>query len=227
MSKYNGWSNYATWRVHLEILGDIQFDERVSADYLKEIVEDCVFSNYEIYSGSTHQLQEKWAPVLNHGDLPEIKDSHRRQVTAQLLENQERALSEESAMLNEAAPINSVGADGLKSSHGSSGLAGFDPILISLMRRAMPNLVAYDVCGVQPMSGPTGLIFAMKSHYNDRSGAEALFNEPNPGFSAEGLQTSVRREYSARTVPGKAPCTFSHACRRSMEHSRRTLPLST
>ena len=134
----------------------------------------------------THQLQEKWAPVLNHGDLPEIKDSHRRQVTAQLLENQERALSEETAMLSEAAPINSVGADGLKSSHGSSGLAGFDPILISLMRRAMPNLVAYDVCGVQPMSGPTGLIFAMKSHYNDRSGAEALFNEPNPGFSAEG-----------------------------------------
>jgi len=134
----------------------------------------------------TRMLQEKWAPVLNHSDLPEIKDSHRRQVTAQLLENQERALREESSMLSEAAPINSVGADGLKSSHGSSGLAGFDPILISLMRRAMPNLVAYDVCGVQPMSGPTGLIFAMKSHYNDRSGAEALFNEPNPGFSAEG-----------------------------------------
>ena len=109
----------------------------------------------------THQLQEKWAPVLDHGDHSPIKDSHRRQVTAQLLENQERALNE-SALLNEAAPINSVGADGLKSSHGSSGLAGFDPILISLMRRAMPNLVAYDVCGVQPMSGPTGLIFAMK-----------------------------------------------------------------
>ena len=134
----------------------------------------------------TRQLQEKWAPVLNHGDLSEIKDSHRKQVTAQLLENQERALKEEHSMLNEAAPINSVGADGLKSSHGSSGLAGFDPILISLIRRSMPNLVAYDVCGVQPMSGPTGLIFAMKSHYNDRDGAEALFNEPNPGFSAVG-----------------------------------------
>ena len=134
----------------------------------------------------THQLQEKWAPVLDHKDLSEIKDPHRRQVTASILENQEKALKEEHNMLTEAAPINSVGADGLKSSHGSSGLAGFDPILISLIRRAMPNLVAYDVCGVQPMSGPTGLIFAMRSHYNDRSGAEALFNEPNPGFSASG-----------------------------------------
>ena len=134
----------------------------------------------------TRQLQEKWAPVLDHKDLSEIKDSHRRQVTASILENQEKALKEEHGMLNEAAPINSVGADGLKSSHGSSGLAGFDPILISLIRRAMPNLVAYDVCGVQPMSGPTGLIFAMRSHYNDRDGAEALFNEPNPGFSAVG-----------------------------------------
>ena len=134
----------------------------------------------------TRQLQEKWSPVLGHKDLPEIKDSHRKQVTATILENQEKALKEEHNMLTEAAPINSVGADGLKSSHGSSGLAGFDPILISLIRRAMPNLVAYDVCGVQPMSGPTGLIFAMRSHYNDRSGAEALFNEPNPGFSAVG-----------------------------------------
>ena len=149
----------------------------------------------------THQLQEKWAPVLDHGDHAPIKDSHRRQVTAQLLENQERALNE-SALLNEAAPINSVGADGLKSSHGSSGLAGFDPILISLMRRAMPNLVAYDVCGVQPMSGPTGLIFAMKSHYNDRDGAEALFNEPNPGFSAEGDGSPAYDPSAGHVGPG-------------------------
>jgi len=130
-------------------------------------------------------LKEKWSPVLSHEGAGAIKDNYRKAVTAVLLENTEKQLREERGMINEA----SVGAIGDNALSGSGlttktgGLAGFDPVMISLIRRAAPNLVAYDICGVQPMSGPTGLIFAMKSHYNNRSGAEALYNEPDTNFS--------------------------------------------
>tara|TARA_E500000331_G_scaffold301780_1_gene303365 strand:+ start:3088 stop:4470 length:1383 start_codon:yes stop_codon:yes gene_type:complete len=134
-------------------------------------------------------LTEKWSPVLGHEGSAPIKDNYRKAVTAVLLENQEKFLREERGMLNEVA-VNSAGAIGSNALSGSGldtktgGLAGFDPVLISLIRRAMPNLVAYDICGVQPMSGPTGLIFAMKAHYETKAGPEALFNEPDSNFSA-------------------------------------------
>ena len=137
-------------------------------------------------------LTEKWNPVLNHEGTAAIKDNYKKSVTAVLLENQERFLREERGMLQEAggAAGNSAGAIGVNALSGSGldtktgGLAGFDPVLISLIRRAMPNLVAYDICGVQPMSGPTGLIFAMKAHYEGRTGPEALFNEADSNFAA-------------------------------------------
>ena len=143
---------------------------------------------------STQHLQEKWNPILEHGDLPEIKDGYRKAVTAQLLENQERFLREQSAMgvsnglLTEAPTMNTdpgaTGEVGFSGSADAAGpVAGFDPVLISLIRRSMPNLIAYDIAGVQPMSGPTGLIFAMRSLYDGPEGNEALFNEPNPEFS--------------------------------------------
>ena len=126
-------------------------------------------------------LQEKWQPILEHADLPSITDNYKRSVTAVILENQENALREERQMLAEA-PLNATGAH----------INNWDPILISLVRRAMPNLIAYDMIGVQPMTGPTGLIFAMKARYNDYrtvgigSKSEALFNEPNVAYSASG-----------------------------------------
>ena len=129
---------------------------------------------------NAEQLQEKWAPVLNHDGLPEIKDNYRKSVTAILLENQERALQEERNVLTEA-PTN-VGPINTQTT-GSGAVAGFDPILISLIRRAMPKLIAYDIAGVQPMSGPTGLIFAMRSRYTNQTGNEAFFNEPDAQFS--------------------------------------------
>ena len=138
----------------------------------------------------SEQLQEKWAPLLNYEGLDEIKDSHRRAVTAVLLENQEKFLREEQAFsagnnLMEA-PTNSVGADGYTGAADAAGpRAGFDPVLISLIRRSMPNLVAYDLAGVQPMSGPTGLIFAMRSRYNNQSGAETFFDEVDTAFSGQ------------------------------------------
>ena len=129
---------------------------------------------------NAEQLQEKWAPVLNHDGLPEIKDNYRKSVTAILLENQERALNEERNVLTEA-PTN-VGPINTQTT-GSGAVAGFDPILISLIRRAMPKLIAYDIAGVQPMSGPTGLIFAMRSRYTNQTGNEAFFDEPDAQFS--------------------------------------------
>jgi len=126
----------------------------------------------------SEELQSKWSPVLEHGDLPAIKDPHKRAVTTIVLENQEKALREEkTAMFSEAAPANSVTGGGVDN---------YDPILISLVRRALPNLMAYDVAGVQPMTGPTGLIFAMKSHYSSQTGDEALFNEADTDFSGAG-----------------------------------------
>jgi len=135
-------------------------------------------------------LTEKWNPVLGHEGAGAIKDNYRKAVTAVLLENTERQLREERGMMNEASTVGAISATGGNALGGSGldtktgGLAGFDPVMISLIRRAAPNLVAYDICGVQPMSGPTGLIFAMKSHYNTRAGAEALYNEPDANFSA-------------------------------------------
>ena len=134
-------------------------------------------------------LQEKWDAVVNHTDLPEIKDSYKKYVTSVLLENQEKALIEEKQVLWETTPANAMGAgfSGQVNSPSNANLAGYDPILISLVRRAMPNLMAYDVCGVQPMTGPTGLIFAMKSNYATQGGTEALFNEADTDFAGSSI----------------------------------------
>jgi hypothetical protein len=122
----------------------------------------------------TENLQEKWQPVLEHPDLPKIEDSYKRAVTTVILENQEKAVREDRSFMAEAAPANATG----------SSVDNWDPVLISLVRRAMPNLIAYDICDVQPMTGPTGLIFAMKSRFGSQAGAEALFNEADTDFSA-------------------------------------------
>jgi len=140
-------------------------------------------------------LQEKWAPLLDYEGLDPIKDSHRRMVTAQLLENQEVANREEREFLSEQ-PTNATNSGAAKPGFSSletdNKTAGFDPVLISLIRRSMPNLVAYDLAGVQPMNGPTGLIFAMRSRYTNQAGDEALFNEADTAFSGqnEGLDVS-------------------------------------
>ena len=134
---------------------------------------------------NSEQLQEKWAPVLDYDGMDPIKDSHRRAVTAILLENQERETREEQTFLSEA-PVNSTGSSGATagfSASASGATQGFDPVLISLIRRSMPNLVAYDLAGVQPMNGPTGLIFAMRSRYKNQTGSEAFFDEVDSGFS--------------------------------------------
>ena len=117
----------------------------------------------------TEHLQEKWQPVLAHPDLPEIKDSYKRAVTTIILENQEKSLKEDRQFMSEAAPTVATGGS----------LDTWDPILISLVRRSMPNLIAYDICGVQPMTGPTGLIFAMRARATSMAGAEALADEPS------------------------------------------------
>lgn len=127
------------------------------------------------------QLMEKWAPVLNHASLSPINDLQRKQDTAVLLENQEKANREERQALYEDSPTNAAGA-----MPDTGGVAKFDPVLISLVRRAAPAMIAYDVCGVQPMTQPTGLIFAMKSKYTNQAGAEALFNEADTDFSGKG-----------------------------------------
>jgi hypothetical protein len=147
---------------------------------------------------NAEQLQEKWSPILEHSGLDSIKDPHRKAVTAILLENQERFLREERGMLTESpsSPTMSVGTGGFTGSGANPPVAGFDPVLISLIRRSMPKLMAYDICGVQPMSAPTGLIFAMRSHRGadrDGNGAdpnvftnETFYNEVPSGFSAAG-----------------------------------------
>ena len=148
------------------------------------------------------QLMEKWSPLLDAEGVDPIKDSHRRATTAVLLENQERFLREQAAfesgtgMLSEAAPTNSGNAVGASGAFGADSAsagptAGFDPVLISLIRRSMPNLVAYELAGVQPMNGPTGLIFAMRSRYTNQSGTEAFFNEPDSAFSANKAGTNI------------------------------------
>lgn len=157
---------------------------------------------------------EKWGPLLDADGVDPIKDSHRRATTAVLLENQERFLKEQSAfesgngMLSEAAPTNSgnaVGASGAFSggSAAAGPTAGFDPVLISLIRRSMPNLVAYELAGVQPMNGPTGLIFAMRSRYTNQAGTESFFDEPDSAFSANKAGTNIGQatqgDYTAAT----------------------------
>ena len=130
----------------------------------------------------TEHLQEKWQPVLEHPDLPKIEDSYKRAVTTLILENQEAALMEDKAMLTEAAPVNAMSGGQMDT---------WDPILISLVRRAMPNLIAYDVCGVQPMTGPTGLIFAMRSSFTSQDGAEALMDEAMPDISNQNAAGTI------------------------------------
>jgi len=137
---------------------------------------------------NTEALQEKWAPLLNAEGQDKIADPHRRMVTAVLLENQEKALREEREFLSEQPTVNtdpgSTGNPGFSAS-AASPVAGFDPVLISLIRRAMPNLVAYDLAGVQPMNGPTGLIFAMRSRLEGPSGDETFYNEVDSAFSGQ------------------------------------------
>ena len=137
----------------------------------------------------SENLQEKWQPVLSHPDLPEITDPYKKAVTSVVLENQERSL-------NEDAPINNAGG-----AVGGTGIDNWNPILISLVRRSLPNLIAYDICGVQPMTGPTGLVFCMKARYNDNTSrlamTEALFDEADTDFSGAGTQAGTCLLYTS------------------------------
>jgi hypothetical protein len=153
---------------------------------------------------------QKWGAVIDHGDLPSVKDSHRRAVLAQLLENQEHDSRQQAigsggyrspSLLGEAAPANAMGASSSVASAGNIDI--FDPVLISLVRRSMPNLIAYDICGVQPMTGPTGLIFALRSRYDSQTGTEALFNEANTTFSGSAGGNTASRFVVANTASGR------------------------
>jgi len=145
--------------------------------------------------------EKKWQPVLEHPDLPKIEDTYKRAVTATILENQERAAKEDNAFLSEAAPTNATGAS----------IANWDPILISLVRRAMPNLIAYDIAGVQPMTGPTGLIFAMRSRYATQAGTEAMFDEADTDFSGRNAAGSSVDGYSSTAHSGSNPSVLNDA----------------
>jgi hypothetical protein len=161
----------------------------------------------------SEHLEEKWGDILNHGDLPEIKDPHKRAVTAIMLENQQKALSEDRTMLTEAAPANN--------SFASAGIDRYDPILIGLVRRAMPQLMAYDICGVQPMSGPTGLIFAMRSTYGAERGnamtrVEALYNEADTDFSSSGFDANYAGTVKNGTHAGTNPVSGTYTTGQGM-----------
>jgi hypothetical protein len=156
-------------------------------------------------------VHKKWQPVLEHPDLAPIKDVHRRSVVAQLLENQEKSAREQGfgsggyqapTLLGETAPTNAMGAS--SSTAGDGSVDTFDPVLISLVRRSMPNLIAYDICGVQPMTGPTGLIFAMRSRYSTQGGTEALFNEANTTFSGSASGNSASRFVVGNASSGRS-----------------------
>ena len=154
---------------------------------------------------NSESLQEKWKPILDHSEIDDIKDGYRKAVTSVLLENQERFLREEAGVLNEASPTMSAGTAGFSGSSTATGpVAGFDPVLISLIRRSMPKLIAYDIAGVQPMTGPTGLIFAMRSRYgtNRTAGTEAFFNEADSEFSAENAASDLGRTAQSGSNPG-------------------------
>ena len=147
----------------------------------------------------SEDIQQKWAPVIEHADLPQIKDAHRRGVTAVLLENTEKALREAGRSaggqyLTEAAPANATGSE----------IDTFDPVLISLVRRAMPNLIAYDICGVQPMTGPTGLIFAMRARYASQSGTETFYNEVDSSYASVVTGANTLGQKHTGTTPGTA-----------------------
>jgi hypothetical protein len=168
----------------------------------------------------SESLQKKWEGVLDHADLPAIKDPYRKAVTAVILENQAQEMQKAAGVLNEAGPTNSMTntvASGGFGGSASSPVAGFDPILISLVRRSLPNLIAYDICGVQPMTGPTGLIFAMRSRYANQTGTEAFYNEANSGFAGQATQaalslqsnTSTSGNVFANTVFSNLPATMT------------------
>jgi hypothetical protein len=158
------------------------------------------------------QLQRKWAPLLEAEGLDKISDPHRRAVTAQLLENQENDLREGRSFLSETAPTFNTDPAGTGnpgfSGSATTPVAGFDPVLISLIRRAMPNLVAYDLAGVQPMNGPTGLIFAMRTKYDNQRGTEAFFNEPNSAFSAQNSSANLTQGDYTGGVDGDSTVGF-------------------
>jgi hypothetical protein len=146
----------------------------------------------------TEEVKQKWAPVIDHPDIPAIKESWKKKVTTILLENTARELKNQPRVITEDVPANYSGAFPR-----ASVLTGFDPILISLIRRSMPNLIAYDICGVQPMTGPTGLIFALKSNYSTQGGNEALYYEANTDFSAANLSgTQVGDNPAANAATG-------------------------
>ena len=153
-------------------------------------------------------LQEKWDPILEHSELDPIKDTYRKAVTSVLLENQERFLKEERGLVTEAAPTNSLGGTGYSGGSTATGpVAGFDPVLISLIRRSMPKLIAYDICGVQPMTGPTGLIFAMRSTKGtnrdiNNSAVETFFNEVDTEHSSENSGNSLASNTQTGSNPG-------------------------
>ena len=156
---------------------------------------------------NSEHLQEKWAPILEHSELDNISDKYRKAVTSILLENQASFLREEAGILNEAAPTMSAGSSpaGFSGTATATGpVAGFDPVLISLIRRSMPKLIAYDIAGVQPMTGPTGLIFAMRSRYgtNRTAGTEAFFNEADAEFSAENAASDLGQSAQSGSNPG-------------------------
>jgi len=149
----------------------------------------------------SEQLVKKWSPVLEHPELPKVTDSYKRAVTAVILENQERALREDRAFMSEAAPMNSTDATSIQN---------WDPILISLVRRAMPNLIAYDIAGVQPMTGPTGLIFAMRAKYTSQaSSAEALFDAADTDFSGRNKAGSSTGGFSSTADSGTNPALLN------------------
>jgi len=155
----------------------------------------------------TDELQKKWEKVLNHPDLPEVRDAHKRAVLTVLLENQLNE-SRKERMITEDAPVNSglTTPSTAKSDVGSK-MQGYDPVLISLLRRALPNLMAFDVCGVQPMKAPTGLIFAMKSRYTSQSGAEALFNEANTAHTGDGSHAGAADPFDGSLSAGTGMST--------------------
>jgi hypothetical protein len=130
------------------------------------------------------EIQKKWKPLLDHADLAPIKDSHKRSVVAQVLENTEAAMVQESGATGSLQSL--LETTGSAPTSITGGSQNYDPVLISLVRRAMPNLIAYDICGVQPMTGPTGLIFALRPQYDSQSGANAFYYEPNTGQSGQG-----------------------------------------
>jgi len=150
----------------------------------------------------SENLQTKWESVLDHPDMPKITDPYRKAVTAVVLENQAQEMMKAAGILNEGPPTNFGGTGGFGGGAAATGpVAGFDPILISLVRRSLPNLIAYDVCGVQPMTGPTGLIFAMRSRYTNQAGTEAFYNEANTAFSgANGAIATSSLTIAANTM---------------------------